>query len=212
MYYVTRNYSQSEKEKIKSNPDFDTLPDLFKWMQNELMIVSPPRCGTATVLHGIQEHIKKTRGDKSTIKRYGYGKPLSWYRENKPKLYETLYTQLTCNKLLIVRNPYKRVVSSLYALGMDSYAKNRKEFLASPYGVPQNEFIYFHDNKRMDTANYRLEDIVDTIMSVSKYDWDMFEMRNVTPNKDKVKLTDKEYNMISEDFAEDFDLLGYNTV
>jgi len=230
MFYVRRNYTKEEKERIANLPQFNS--DAYEWGEDprrinsfrwdELLITNPPRCGTMTILSGIQQYIKTNEAaSKSEIMKFGYGRPITWYEQNKPKFYnEIIYNMEGCQKLCVVRNPYKRVVSSLYALhkehpdmGWDKgYAQNRKRFLMTQYGVPQWQYCYLPDGERINCAFYQLEDIVDQMMSVGHYDWDMDDARNVTPNRKKYRLTQEEYEMISEDFAYDFKFLGYKTV
>jgi|MDTC01.2.fsa_nt_gb hypothetical protein len=230
MFYVRRNYTDEEKEKIANLPQFNS--EQFEWgtdprrinsyRWDELCLLSPPRCGTQTILYGIQEFCKtNNQAKKSEIIKFGYGKPVNWYKENKPKFFKEILSFVDgCQKMCVVRNPYKRVVSSLYKLhkeqpqmGWDKgYAVNRKRFLSTEYGVPQWQFCYHLDGEKLNCAFFQLEEIVDKMLSVAHYEFDMDDAQNVTPNRLKYRLTHEEYDMISEDFNDDFRWLGYTPI
>jgi hypothetical protein len=50
------------------------------------------------------------------------------------------------------------------------------------------------------------------MLSVAHYEFDMDDAQNVTPNRLKYRLTHEEYDMISEDFNDDFRWLGYTPI
>ena len=160
MFYVRRNYTKEEKERIANLPQFNSSAyewgtdpkrhNSYRW--DELLISSPPRCGTMTILSGIQQYIKTHESaSKSEILRFGYGKPITWYQDNKPKFYKEIIENMEgCQKLCVVRNPYKRVVSSSALhkekpnMGWDEgYAKNRKRFLMTLHGVPRGDIVIY---------------------------------------------------------------------